>query len=72
VISTVSAGNAGATATLPGLDPVLVTTAFDWSQTHVMRRPGFFGPELTPPDGADEQTRMLAFLGRAPWQPVTS
>ncbi len=26
---------------------------------------GFFGPELTPPTDVDEQTRMLAFLGRA-------
>jgi uncharacterized protein (TIGR03086 family) len=52
------------------LDPELVAVAFDWSRANVMRRPAFFGPELTPPDGADEQTRMLAFLGRAAWQPV--
>ncbi|RCV59834.1 TIGR03086 family metal-binding protein, partial [Marinitenerispora sediminis] len=25
------------------------------------------GPELTPPEGADEQTRLLAFLGRRSW-----
>jgi hypothetical protein len=36
----------------------------------VVRRSGFIGPELTPPEDADEQTRMLAFLGRAAWQPV--
>lgn len=29
-----------------------------------------FEPELTVPAEADEQTRMLAFLGRAAWQPV--
>jgi hypothetical protein len=29
-----------------------------------MRGPGAFGPELTPPPGADEQTKLLAFLGR--------
>lgn len=52
------------------LDPVLVGVAFDWGRQHVVRRPGFFGPELTPPDEADEQTRMLAYLGRAAWQPV--
>lgn len=46
------------------LDPAAVSAAFEWSRANVMRRPGFFGPELTPPDGADEQTRMLAFLGR--------
>jgi uncharacterized protein (TIGR03086 family) len=47
------------------LAPELVTFAHDWAHTNVVRRPGFFGPELTPPDDADEQTRMLAFLGRA-------
>lgn len=52
------------------LDPVLVGGAFEWARANVVRRPGFFGPELTPPDGAGEQTRMLAFLGRAAWQPV--
>ena len=54
------------------LDPALVTVAFDWARSNVVRRPGFFGPELTPPADSDEQTRMLAFLGRAPWEPVTS
>jgi uncharacterized protein (TIGR03086 family) len=29
-----------------------------------MRGPGAFGPELEAPEGADEQTRLLAFLGR--------
>jgi len=29
-----------------------------------MRGPGAFGPEVEAPDGADEQTRLLAFLGR--------
>lgn len=32
-----------------------------------MRSPGAFGPALDPPDGADPQTRMLAFLGRQAW-----
>jgi hypothetical protein len=54
------------------LDPTLVTMAFDWARTNVVRRPGFFGPELAPPADASEQTRMLAYLGRAAWQPVTS
>lgn len=52
------------------LDPDLVAVAFEWARANVVRRPGFFGPELTPPDDVDEQTRMLAFLGRAAWQPV--
>ncbi|MCT2581909.1 TIGR03086 family metal-binding protein [Actinophytocola gossypii] len=52
------------------LDPVLVAVAFDWARAHVVRRPGFFGPERTPPEDADEQTRMLAYLGRASWEPV--
>jgi uncharacterized protein (TIGR03086 family) len=54
------------------LDPALVPVAFDWSRSNVVRRPGFFGPELAPPAGSDEQTRMLAFLGRAAWESVTS
>jgi uncharacterized protein (TIGR03086 family) len=29
-----------------------------------MRSPGAFGPEIEPPPDADEQTRLLAFLGR--------
>ncbi|HSK91988.1 MAG TPA: TIGR03086 family metal-binding protein [Euzebyales bacterium] len=52
------------------LDPTLVPVAFEWARDNVVRRPGFFGPELTVPAEADEQTRMLAFLGRAAWQPV--
>lgn len=54
------------------ISPRLVTMAFDWARANVVRRPGFFGPELTPPADADEQTRMLAFLGRAAWQPVAA
>ena len=29
-----------------------------------MRSPGAFGPALEAPDDADEQTKLLAFLGR--------
>jgi hypothetical protein len=29
-----------------------------------MRSPGALGPELTPPEGADEQTAFLAWAGR--------
>jgi uncharacterized protein (TIGR03086 family) len=52
------------------LRPELVAVAFDWARANVVRRPGFFGPELVPPAGVDEQTRMLAFLGRRAWAPV--
>ena len=52
------------------LGPELVTVAFEWARTHALRRVGFFGPELTAPADADEQCRMLAFLGRASWHPV--
>ena len=54
------------------LDPELVAVAFDWSRKNVTHQPPFFGPELPPPDDADEQTRLLAFLGRAAWQPATT
>lgn len=40
------------------------TTAFFGDS---LRSEGICGAELTPPDGADEQTRLLAFLGRRSW-----
>ncbi|HEY3465193.1 MAG TPA: TIGR03086 family metal-binding protein [Amycolatopsis sp.] len=52
-------------------EPELVDVAFEWARAHVVRRPGFFGPELEPPAGADEWTRLLAFLGRRAWAPVS-
>jgi len=52
------------------LDPDLIPGSFAWARDNVIRVPGFFGPELTPPPDADEQTRWLAYLGRAAWQPV--
>jgi uncharacterized protein (TIGR03086 family) len=30
----------------------------------ILRGPGAFGPEVPAPEGADDQTRLLAFLGR--------
>jgi hypothetical protein len=30
-----------------------------------LRASGAFGPAITPPDGADTQTKLLCFLGRA-------
>ena len=33
----------------------------------VLRSPNAFGPKLEPPEGADEQTRFLAFVGRRAW-----
>ena len=52
------------------LDPDLVAGSFVWARGHVLRVPGFFGPELAPPDHADDQTRWLAYLGRAAWTPA--
>jgi len=49
------------------LAPELVPGAFDWARGRIVRSPGGIGPELTPPEGADEQTRFLAFLGRRAW-----
>lgn len=54
------------------IEPALMSLALDWARTNVLRRPGFFGPEQTPPADADEQTRLLAFLGRTPWRPALS
>jgi uncharacterized protein (TIGR03086 family) len=54
------------------LDPQLVPVSFAWARGHVLRAPGFFGPELRPPSDADEQTRWLAYLGRAGWRQATA
>jgi hypothetical protein len=51
-------------------DTELVAGSLAWAGDHVVRLPGFFGPELSSPPDADEQTRWLAYLGRAAWQPV--
>ncbi|HEX4214810.1 MAG TPA: TIGR03086 family metal-binding protein [Candidatus Dormibacteraeota bacterium] len=55
-----------------GLPADLVAASHAWARDNLMRMPGFFGPELTAPEGADEQTRWLAYLGRAPWQTTAS
>jgi uncharacterized protein (TIGR03086 family) len=47
------------------IDLDLIAVSFAWARDNAIRRPGFFGPELAPPPGADEQTRWLAYLGRA-------
>ncbi len=52
------------------LDPDLILGSFTWARANVIRVPSFFGPALIPPPGADEQTRWLAYLGRAGWQPA--
>ena len=52
------------------LDTDLVAGSLAWARQNIVRLPGFFGPELSPPPDADEQTRWLAYLGRAAWQPV--
>jgi uncharacterized protein (TIGR03086 family) len=50
----------------------LVAASHAWAHDSVLRLPGFIGPELAPPLAADEQTRWLAFLGRAAWEPVAA
>jgi uncharacterized protein (TIGR03086 family) len=46
----------------------LVAASHAWARDNILRVPGFFGPELAAPPSADEQTRWLAFLGRAAWE----
>jgi uncharacterized protein (TIGR03086 family) len=59
-----------------GLDVLLpadlIAGSLAWARDNVVRAPGLFGPELASPEGADEQTRWLAYLGRAAWQPVAA
>lgn len=50
----------------------LVAASQVWARENVTRAPGFFGPELRAPAGADEQSRWLAYLGRDRPQPAAS
>lgn len=48
------------------LDPAEVHHTFEAFKPmdEMLRTPGVCGPKIEPPDGADEQTQFLAFLGR--------
>jgi uncharacterized protein (TIGR03086 family) len=51
------------------MDPNDVREAFESLQgfdEKMMRSPGAFGPAVEPPPDADDQARLLAFLGRRP------
>jgi len=54
---------AGVDVVLPPDEVARIRREADGFGEH-LRGPGAFGAELTPPEGADEQTRLLAFLGR--------
>jgi len=45
-------------------DEVRGMTAVLEPMDEMLRAPGAFGPKIEPPAGADEQTRLLCFLGR--------
>ncbi|WP_326834605.1 TIGR03086 family metal-binding protein [Amycolatopsis rhabdoformis] len=61
---------AHATGVAVTLDPRLVTDTAARMRAIPLQRPEFFGPEVTPPQDADETTRLLAFLGRRAWVPA--
>ncbi len=48
------------------LEPDLVHEAFENVKPidAMLRQPNLFGPKVEPPAGADEQTQLMAFLGR--------
>jgi uncharacterized protein (TIGR03086 family) len=48
------------------IDPADVRRVWDATRVYgdAMRSPNAFGPEVQVPDSADEQTKLLAFLGR--------
>lgn len=54
------------------LDADLIDESLAWATRFIgdRRSPDTIGPALSPPADADEQTRWLAYLGRAAWQPV--
>ncbi len=49
------------------LDPVAVERCIEFLTPigEAIRRPGGFASEITPPEGSDDQTRLLNFCGRA-------
>jgi|HubBroStandDraft_1064217.scaffolds.fasta_scaffold37449_2 uncharacterized protein (TIGR03086 family) len=49
------------------LDPVAVAACAEFLKPidEAIRRPGGFAPKIDPPSGADEQTQLLCFCGRA-------
>lgn len=50
------------------LDPVEVHRMYEGVQPfdEILRSSGQFGPRVMVPDTADEQTKLLAFMGRQP------
>ena len=46
------------------IDEVRTLHAAMLPMDQLLRAPGFFGPKIDPPAGADEQTALLCFLGR--------
>jgi uncharacterized protein (TIGR03086 family) len=48
------------------LDPALVHQCYENVKPldAMLRQPNLFGPKVEPPEGADEQTELMAFLGR--------
>jgi uncharacterized protein (TIGR03086 family) len=61
-----------ALGTHPYFDEDLISVSDAWARAHILRAPGFFGPQLPSPPDADAQTRWLAYLGRAVCQPVVA
>jgi uncharacterized protein (TIGR03086 family) len=59
---------ARATGQYDTLDPAGVEAAHAFLEPNdeMLRGPGSFGAKLDPPAGADEQTRLLCFVGRHP------
>jgi uncharacterized protein (TIGR03086 family) len=60
----------GTDDTIPPEDLSALVEAMDSMSAEMgeaMRSPRAFGPALTPPEGADTQTKVLAFAGRQAW-----
>ncbi|ADD39919.1 TIGR03086 family metal-binding protein [Stackebrandtia nassauensis] len=54
------------------LDAELLPGSMEWSRKYVSRSAALFGPEVTPEADADDQDRLLAYLGRRPGQHLAS
>lgn len=54
----------GGDTTLPAAGVQATLMGLQRFPAAMLRSPGMFGPELPAPDGADDQQRLLAFVGR--------
>ncbi|HEY7135757.1 MAG TPA: hypothetical protein VIB48_11880 [Acidimicrobiia bacterium] len=49
------------------MPPLALELLLGMQVDELLRQSGHYGPKVEVPDGADEQTKLIAFTGRRPW-----